>query len=252
MTQPTQLDRIESKLDQLLARTPAPDPTPTPSPTPSSARYPADIFGTGWKLTLPINGAQEIKQPALATYSSKYCELTSAGDGAVFRAYHGGDTTSGSSNPRSELRETYNGDPEGYWQIEKGSHALRIVGQVNRLTKVKPEVVLEQLHDKDDDLVVWRLEANKLWLTDHDNTHAYLADANYVLGTPYELTMSFAAGLASFAYNGALLPYTKKLKGKGYFKGGNYLQSNPKTAPTESTSEYSEVVIRSITVSHAA
>ena len=139
MTQPdfieTQLDRMEAKLDQLLARTPGstPVPSPTPAPDPAGPKYPADIFGPLWKLTLPVNGAQEIKQPALATYTSKYCELNGARTGVVFRAWHGGDTTSGSKNPRSELRETVDGKTEGYWVIEKGTHELHIVGAVNRL-----------------------------------------------------------------------------------------------------------------------
>lgn len=267
MTQPNyievQLDRIEGKLDQLLARpnsgaggsssTPTP---PEPNPTPG-AQYPADVFGKNWKLTLPINGAQEIKQPALATYTSKYCELTATGgsfanNAVVFRAWHGGDTTSGSKNPRSELRETYNGDTEGYWPIEKGHHGLRIVGAVTRLTKVKPHVVVGQVHNETDDLVVWRLEANKLWLTDGNNPNAFLVDGAYQLGTPYDLQLNIDAGLATFAYNGVTLSYQKKIKGKAYFKAGLYLQSNPSTAPGESTSEYSEVVLRSVAVTHAA
>lgn len=260
MSQPdfieTQLDRMETKLDQLLARgtgsTPVPTgPTPVPDPVPHPL-YPADVFGKGWKLTLPINGAQEIKQPALATYTSQYCELNGVRNGVVFRAWHGGDTTSGSKNPRSELRETVGGDTEGYWPIEKGTHELHILGAVNRLTKVKPHVVVGQVHDEGDDVVVWRLEGPKLWLTDGDNTHAFLVDGNYALGSLYDLKLTITGGLATFAYNGTQLSYSKKIKGKAYFKTGLYLQSNPSTAPGESTSEYSEVVLYSATATHAA
>ena len=37
-----------------------------------------------------------------------------------------------------------------------------------------------------------------------------------------------------------------------YFKFGNYLQSNPSkgSSPTESTDEYAEVILRSVTVTH--
>lgn len=233
---------------------PGGDTTTSPPSPPPGARYPADIFGKLWKLTLPISKdgkVVEIRQPALATYSSKYCELTPDGKGVVFRAWHGGDTTQNSKNPRSELRETYGGDTEGYWDASKGRHSLRIVGQVNRLTKVKPHVVVGQLHNQADDVWVWRLEGSKLYLTNFNDTHAYLVDGNYQLGTRYTLEAVIESGVTSFSYNGIKLPYTAKVKGPQYFKAGNYVQSNPTTAPSESTSEYAEVVIYEVAVSHS-
>lgn len=221
--------------------------------TSPTAKLPADVFGKNWKLTLPINGAQEIEQPALATYTSKYCELTADGSGVVFRAWHGGDTTSGSKNPRSELREmSDDGKDEASWSSTKGNHTMTVSGQVNRLTKVKPQTVIAQIHDDSDDISVWRVEADKLWLTKGDTTHGYLVDPNFTLGKPYTLRYAVSGGVISYTYNGAVVPFTLKVKGSGwYFKTGVYLQSNPSTAPTESTSEYTEAVVRSVVVTHS-
>lgn len=256
MSQPdfieTQLDRMEAKLDQLLARPVDGTTTPPVNPPGLWPKYPADVFGTGWKLTLPINGAQEIKQPELATYTSKYCELEPNGGfpnpGVIFRAWHGGDTTSGSKNPRSELREM-----PGGWSSTKGRHQMVVTGEVTRLTVVKPEVVVAQIHDDEDDVTVFRLEGTKLWITSGDTTHGYLLDANLPLGKRYAVGFDVSGGVVSYTYNGVTVPYTLKTKATGcYFKTGNYLQSNPGTAPSESASEYSEVVLRSAVVTHAA
>jgi hypothetical protein len=166
--------------------------------------------------------------------------------------WHGGDTTSGSSNPRSELRERVADDPEGYWPT-RGRHAMEWSGQVNRLTRVKPHVVIGQVHDDQDDVCVWRVEGSQLWLTRGDEPHGFLVDGAFQLGKPYTCRYDIADGVYSFTYNGRLLPYTLKSSAKSYFKVGNYLQSNPsaKSAPTESTDEYSEVIVSGVKVEHA-
>jgi hypothetical protein len=220
---------------------------------PGTATYPADIFGPLWKVTLPITKdgkVVEIKPPAIATYSDQYMKLNAAKNGVVFTVFHGGGTTSNSSNPRSELRERYDNDPEGYWSAGSGTHTMEVVTQVNRLTKVKPHVVIAQVHDGGDDVVVWRVEGTKLWLTDGNTTRAFLVDDNFKLGTKVRLKYEIKSGQFSFYYNGTKLSHTDRHTGQAYFKVGNYLQSNPSSAPGESTSEYSEVELTSVKVSH--
>jgi hypothetical protein len=79
--------------------------------------------------------------PKLATYSSAFFQLNDTRDGIIFRTWHGGVTTSGSPNPRSELREeTANGTQHAKWNAGTGRHSMTVVGQVNRLTKVRPHV----------------------------------------------------------------------------------------------------------------
>jgi poly(beta-D-mannuronate) lyase len=127
--------------------------------------YPADLVGKGWYLTVPVKDpvdgwAMEIEQPTLATYASRYFLLTDDHTGAVFRVWHGGATTSGSKNPRSELREqTPDGKAHAAWSCVSGRHRLVVRGRVNRLTKVRPHVVIGQIHSATDDVTVFRVEA---------------------------------------------------------------------------------------------
>jgi hypothetical protein len=234
-----------------------PAPAPAPDPKPGTVNYPADLVGKGWYLTVPVKDpvdgwAMEIEQPTLATYASRYFLLTDDHTGAVFRVWHGGATTSGSKNPRSELREqTPDGKAHAAWSCVSGRHRLVVRGRVNRLTKVRPHVVIGQIHSATDDVTVFRVEADKLWITNGDNPHGYLLDQNFALGKDYEIGFDVSGGVVSFLYNGKVVPYTvSSTSTSNYFKAGAYLQSNPTSAPGESTEEYAEVVIYSDVVTH--
>jgi hypothetical protein len=121
------------------------------------------------------------------------------------------------------------------------------------LTKVKPHTVVAQIHGgKLDDIVVWRVEGAKLWLTDGNNLNKFLVDEDLRLLKRFRLKYELVDGVCHFYYDGAKLSYTKRAADpECYFKAGLYLQSNKKTAPRESTSEYSEVVVYSAKVTHA-
>jgi hypothetical protein len=195
----------------------------------------------------------EIEQPTLATYDSKYFLLTDDHTGAVFRVWHGGATTSGSKNPRSELREqTLDGLAHAAWSCVSGRHRLVVEGQVNRLTKVRPHLVIGQIHSATDDVTVFRVEADKLWITNGDNPHGYLLDPAFATGKRYKIGFDVSGGVVSFLYNDKVVPYTVNSSStSNYFKCGAYLQSNPTSAPSESTDEFAEVVITSVAVTHS-
>jgi hypothetical protein len=233
-----------------------PTPAPTPGPTPGG-RYPSSVLDLrNWKLTLPLTvdgKVKEILQPGLATYSDRHFSLTDAGDGARLRVWHGGGTTQNSNNPRTELREMQSdGVTKSEWSTTSGRHVCEIVGQVNRLTKVKPHVVIGQIHGGDDDVTVFRVEGTKLYITDGDNNHGFLLDDNFRLGQRYKIGFDVSGGVIRYIYNDVEVPFTlRSADSTCYFKAGNYLQSNPGTAPGESTEEYSEVVLYSVKVSHS-
>ena len=129
---------------------------------------------------------------------------------------------------------------------------MEFTGQVNRLTKVKPHLVIGQVHDDADDVVVWRVEGAKLWLTRGDDPHGFLVDSAFQLGKPYTCRYEIVDGNYNFYYNGHhISDYTLRSTAKSYFKVGNYQQSNPKTAPAQTTDEYAEVIVRSVTVTHS-
>lgn len=71
---------------------------------------PGQLFNlTGWDLQLPVSdgkgGVVSISQPALATYTSEYFYTDATDSSMTFWAPISGAHTSGSSYPRSELRE---------------------------------------------------------------------------------------------------------------------------------------------------
>lgn len=76
----------------------------------------------------------------------------------MFRTFHGGFATSGSKNPRTELREMAgNGTEKAAWKGGSGTHTMSLTGQVDRLTRVAPHLVIAQIHGADDDMTVFRV-----------------------------------------------------------------------------------------------
>ncbi len=215
--------------------------------------YPADIFGKAWKLTLPLDGpdsgsaADEVKQPKLATYTSSACKVADDGKSVLFTVHHGGATTSGSKNPRSELREMRPGGlDEITWDGRKGHHRLEVFLSIDHLTVVKPHVVVAQIHDAEDDLTVLRGEGVKgtnrikMWLTRGDATNAhYLGEVR--IGEVFKFAFAVVGGKVRYEWRGKPVDYAIPATAGSYFKVGNYLQSNPTTAPKESTAPYSQV-----------
>jgi hypothetical protein len=234
------------------------------------------LYLKNWKLTLPIpqdtdpTKPKEVLQPELDTYSiDPWFVVAHDADGYAvqFRANHGSVSTSGSKNPRSELREmvdNYSGSDSSNlmsWGTNDGkTHTMFIKQKVTHLTIVKPQTVVGQIHDASDDVTVFRVEGNnpggvsttaKVYITDGDNTHAYLLDSNYVLGTVFTVKVTASNGVISYEYNGQPVPYTQHKDVSGcYFKIGNYTQSNDSTAPGESPDAYAENWVYAYSVTH--
>jgi hypothetical protein len=98
------------------------------------ARFPADVINLkSWKVTLPVKDGDkilEVKQPKLATFKhDSFFAVNAAGNGIRFRVFHGGATTSGSKNPRSELREMRADGDEAKWSIGSGTHSMEVRGK---------------------------------------------------------------------------------------------------------------------------
>lgn len=231
-------------------------PPPNPIPKPAALATPSAVLNlANWKLTLPIETSHpgspdEIKQPELASYSlNPYFMLNSARNGVVFRAHVGGATTSGSSYPRSELREMTNfGKQNASWSNSSGSHSMIARQAITHLPPVKPEVVAGQIHDALDDVVMIRLEGKRLFV-EASGEEVGVLEANYALGTIFTVQIVAAEGSIKVFYNGDLRVNYNKSGSGFYFKAGCYTQSNP--ARGDSASEYGEVVIYYLNVSHS-
>ncbi len=217
--------------------------------------YPADVLDlSDWKVQLPIGAEEdpdEVKQPALATYAvDPWFVATEACDGVRFRSAVNGVTTGGSSYPRSELREM-NGSDEAGWSATSGTHTMVIREAITALPADKPHVVAGQIHDGDDDVTVFRLEGTKLYVTKGDTTHHKLVDDDYVLGTPFEAKFVVSGGSIKAYYNGVLQTTISASFPDGYFKAGAYTQANCGNSDPCSDSNYGEVVIHDISVTHS-
>ena len=250
-------------------------------------RYASQVIDLQWwKITLPVRSAEEKYCPELLTYEEEpWIRLVQDDDGyaAAFRANHGGDTTGGSSNPRSELRELFqnyhyrNSKSAAAWTNTVGRHEMWIKQKVTHLTSVKPHVVVGQIHDSGDDVVVFRLEGHNgicppgtdndwsncgtpgdqdthanLWITNGNDTHAYLVDGNYELGTVFTVKFIAENGEVNFEYNGIKVDYSHIEDFSGaYFKLGNYTQSHSGTAPNESETAYAETYVYDYYIKHS-
>lgn len=219
-------------------------------------KLPSSILDlSNWKLTLPVKSTDsgnpdEIKQPALATYTNtQFFHINNEGTGVVFRANAGGATTSGSSYPRSELREMVdNGRKQASWSNASGEHRLSITEAITALPKVKPEVVAGQIHDAEDDIVMIRLEGKHLFV-EADGKNIGTLESNYKLGTVFTVDIVADPNGIKITYNNEpRVSYSKVGQGY-YFKAGCYTQSN--TSRGDTADAYGEVTIYNLAISHS-
>jgi hypothetical protein len=114
---------------------------------------PGDVFDLeNWKLTIPtgVGGADEVEQPELDTYSSGHFYLD-AQSRLVCYAPAVGETTSGSSGTRSELREM-EGPAEAGWSLATtGVRRLTVTGtfdptSITGGTQPRKEMIIGQIH----------------------------------------------------------------------------------------------------------
>lgn len=228
--------------------------------TSATGSLPANVLNlTNWKLTLPIDGsdagtnADEISQPALATYSNDpYFKNNSTNTGVLFRAHTGGATTSGSGYPRSELREmTSNGTTNASWSSGSGTHTMEIDQAITHLPDVKKHIVAGQIHDANDDVIVFRLENQKLFI-DINGTDGPTLTSSYVLGTRFKVKFVVSNNQTQCYYNDVLMYTYSHTYSGAYFKAGAYTQSSCTGNPgsSESCSAYGEVLIYNVTVTH--
>lgn len=236
-------------------------PQTSKTPTPSLTQYPAQILNlTNWKLTLPTGKSgspNEIKQPTLTTYKIDPWFVVMPNTRAVqFRAPVNGVTTSGSGYPRSELREMVNnGLSNASWSATSGIHTMILDEAITSVPQGKKHVVAGQIHDSSDDVIVIRLEYPKIFIN-VGGTNSYTLDANYVLGSRFNVKFVVSSGQTKVYYNNSSDPvYTlRKSYSNAYFKAGAYTQSNCSTESSKGGScndnNYGEVAIYNLRVTH--
>lgn len=169
--------------------------------------------------------------PQLATYELRpYFFLTDASAGVIFSAPVGGATTPNSDNPRSELRQM-SGDQNAAWSNKTQTWTMEAVMaflEIPSSSDATRGVVGLQIHDNKDDVTVLRLEKNgKLYITDHDETHTFPVNSNYVMRTYMRVKVVAKKGGGIYWYINNMNTPVATLPGVisgAYFKAGCYSQ----------------------------
>ncbi|MGI8813929.1 MAG: polysaccharide lyase family 7 protein [Pseudonocardia sp.] len=239
--------------DTGLAQPPSTEPA---APGSGDCAYPAQVLDlTNWEVTVPVGSKdepKEVMQPDLASYSvMPWFEVSPGCHGVAFRASVSGVTTSGSSYPRSELREMTRGGELASWSSDSGTHTLVVDEAFTALPQGKPHLVGAQIHGADDDISVFRLEGSSLFITKADNAHYKLVTDKYVLGTRFEAKYVVSQGAVQAFYNGQLQTTIVKSFSEAYFKAGAYTQANCKVASPCTNANYGETTIYSLKVEHS-
>jgi hypothetical protein len=230
----------------------------TPAASAATCSYPAQVLNlTNWKQTLPTGSSKspkEILQTLLSSFSlAPFFQANTDCNAVVFRAPVNGVTTSGSGYPRSELREMKNnGADQASWSTTSGTHTMFIDQAITAVPKTKKHVVAGQIHDASDDVIVIRLEYPKLFV-DINGTTGPTLDANYTLGKRFTVKFEAANGKIKIYYNGNQTPvYTLSKSTSGnYFKAGAYTQSNCTKETVCDNSNFGEVAIYDLKVTHS-
>lgn len=235
------------------------DASPTPALSPTGIIYPSKILDlSNWKITLPIGSSEkpvEIKQPELFTYAiDPWFMVMPEDNGVRFRAPVNAVTTTGSSYPRSELREmTGKGMVKASWSSTSGTHTMFLDQAITSVPKKKKHVVAGQIHDANNDVIVIRLEYPNLYVNVNGKNKSKL-DSAYVLGKRFTVKFMVSEGKTSVYYNNSATPaYTLNKKySDAYFKTGAYTQSNCSKEGSLLCHDdnYGEVVVYDIRVLH--
>jgi hypothetical protein len=221
----------------------------------ASPCLPANVLNlTQWKLTLPTGSQgspKEVAPAALTSFVSKpYFETTPDCHAVQFRAPVNGVTTSGSKNPRSELREVNEDGSLASWSSSSGVHTLDFVEAFAQLPQGKPALVGAQIHDAKDDITVFRLEGSNLYITNGNDPHYKLVTSSYQLGTPYQGRFVVSNSTVQAYFNNQLVA-TLPVNATGlYFKVGAYTQANCETASSCDENNFGQTDVYSARVTH--
>ena len=231
-------------------------PVPVAPPAPranNNADDPSELLNLSrWRLELPTGrdgNIDRLDPDELDGYSkAPFFRLNTDQTGVIFRAHAGGATTGNSGFPRSELREMKDDEDEADWSVNS-KRTMTIIQRVVELTPNKPHVVVGQIHDDEDDVVMVRLEGQRLFVQSRGITLGTLED-RYLLGEWFKIRIIVDDGAITVEYNDTItveMPDNlARCDGGCYFKAGCYTQSNEEF---DDDDEFAEVHIAELTVS---
>ncbi len=208
-----------------------------------------------WYLTLPTplggppGSAQEVKQPALLTFTDppSFQTVTDVnGTGLQFTAPVNGAVTAGTSYPRSELRElkptASHPNALASWSSTSGTSTMTVTGSCEQLPGGTLSDVIGQVHGPSSDIIEIVVEGTDTptgyarigwrWGPGGGLTQPTFLDMNYQLGAEYTFQISVSNGVFTISYRAPgtsllepVATATDDLEGL-YFKAGSYTQAN--------------------------
>ncbi|WP_282087628.1 polysaccharide lyase family 7 protein [Aquimarina algiphila] len=243
-------------------------------PPPPSGNMPYDLLGLqNWKLNglsgSPSNNDYVDAIPNLSNYTNNNWFFVE-NNWAIFQVWAGSDTSSGSGNPRMELRElTANGNNNIFWDgTTSKEHRMKWKVRVDRLPS-SGKVCFGQIHDKTDffdDVVRVQCQgsANQTSGSVKLRINGYVTEelegggktvGNFNLGEElyFELTYKnsivklYELNSSGNRVNTIFTSQSAPAK-QNYFKAGNYLQSMK--GKSYKSSDYGRVAINKLEVFH--
>ncbi|MDH7445802.1 polysaccharide lyase family 7 protein [Aquimarina sp. 2201CG14-23] len=263
--------------------------TATPQGNTRGGNNPSDILSglDKWKITFPLDGNgkdstndnrsgndcndrnrnasdSEIEMGDLiGEIPMPYAEYFYVeGDEVVFKAHCGGATTSGSSYPRSELRQMPGGN-DNYWSMNDYQY-LDVRVRATHLPVEKPEVSMVQIHGPGDEplRVEYRSDEQGLHVVQNDDIEVDNV-LPYSLGEQLRVTVTVQNGRVYCRIENESRPgldaWTddwESADSTGYFKVGCYTQStmfledckSGEGYDNESPNAYGEVRVKDMTL----
>lgn len=228
------------------------DPSPVLAYKEAPVAKPSDILDLSrWKLQ--ANGV-DIKQPALDSHSS--WRMGVSGTGVAFRARVSDNTTSGSSYPRSELREMKaGGTTNAKWSTSSGTHTMDVTVAIGALPKKRPIVVCGQVHNGSDDVVRvlgkrrsdGRIDLIASYGLGQGNGSVDKPLGSVAQGQRFTYRIRAKGGVIYVDINGVEKAKRSVSTAGAYFKAGVYVQSN---TDHDAATEYGGVVVYELEVEH--
>lgn len=135
------------------------------------------------------------------------------------------------------------------WSTSEGVHTMTITQAITAVPPAKPHVVAGQIHDADDDLIMIRLEDDRLFVEGGGDELGDL-DPEYALGEVFTVRIEASGGTIDIYHDDLQTPAVSVDRDVGgcYFKAGAYTQSNLETG--DDADAQGEVVIHDLQVVH--
>lgn len=203
-----------------------------------------------WNLSIPKGkgGPTLIESKDIDSYNDEFVKHTDVGIELTTPA--NGVTTPNSHYPRTEFRELDSGKL-AKWDAKKTTRNYKYSFSVNHLPKNKPEIVIGQLHDPNDDVFEIKVSGEKL-LVFHNSTIYSTVYSDYKLDQTVDVDCKIGGGnaLLNFKRHVGETKFDmthvtfKLVKTKDvYFKVGCYLQTNPDHGDA---GEYGKVTLKAL------